>query len=37
VIGHFTEPGTGYRLITNSGSETELTAQGWDAFLNRQK
>jgi thiamine-monophosphate kinase len=37
VIGHFSEPGSGYKLVTNSGSETELRAQGWDAFLKRQE
>lgn len=34
VIGHITEKERGCKLITNSGSELEITAQGWNAFSN---
>lgn len=37
VIGHFTEKGSGVKLITNSNNEVDITAQGWDAFLNKGK
>ncbi|MCZ2248803.1 MAG: thiamine-phosphate kinase [Bacteroidia bacterium] len=32
VIGHITEKAQGYQLITKSGSQHPLTAQGWNAF-----
>lgn len=37
VIGHITEKNQGHRLVSNSGSEVELTAQGWDQFLSAKK
>jgi len=33
VIGHMTKPGEGRRLITGSGQEIELKAQGWQSHL----
>ncbi|MBN1339487.1 MAG: thiamine-phosphate kinase [Bacteroidales bacterium] len=33
IIGHITGKGEGMNLITSSGSQVPLTAQGWDAFL----
>ncbi len=35
VIGHMTDKNSGYRLVDKHGSEHELRAQGWDAFLKR--
>lgn len=35
VIGHMTEPSAGVNLISRSGTQVEITAQGWDAFLKR--
>lgn len=35
VIGHITDKGSGINLITRDGKSTPLTAQGWDAFLNK--
>lgn len=35
VIGHITDKNSGCNLITRSGSSVTLTAQGWDAFLNK--
>lgn len=35
VIGHITDKGSGTNLITRDGKSTPLTAQGWDAFLNK--
>lgn len=32
VIGHMTGPGEGHRLISKSGKEHNITAQGWNAF-----
>lgn len=33
IIGHITDKSSGMNLITASGSQIALTAQGWDAFL----
>jgi hypothetical protein len=30
IIGHMTAPETGKLLVSESGAETELTAQGWE-------
>jgi thiamine-monophosphate kinase len=35
VIGHITAKSAGYNLVTKSGTQHPLTAQGWDAFLKR--
>ena len=35
VIGHMTDKNSGYHLITRSGTQIPLNAQGWDAFLNK--
>lgn len=32
IIGHITEEGEGYKLITKSNNEHDLKAQGWNAF-----
>lgn len=32
AIGHITEKSSGINLITNSGNQIELKAQGWDSF-----
>ena len=32
VIGHITDKNSGYQLISKSGTQHPLTAQGWDAF-----
>lgn len=37
LIGHMTAADEGVRLITKSGSEVQLTAQGWDALLTAKK
>lgn len=37
VIGHFTDVSEGMQLITRNGQAVSLTAQGWDAFLNKHK
>jgi len=37
VIGHMTEQSTGVNLISRSGTQVEITAQGWDAFLKKEK
>ncbi len=37
VIGHITEAANGMQLVTRSGSQVPLKAQGWDAFLERRK
>jgi thiamine-monophosphate kinase len=36
VIGHITNKNNGVNLVTNSGSQVALTAQGWDAFLKNE-
>jgi thiamine-monophosphate kinase len=33
VIGYMTEPGKGEKIITKGGSTFDITAQGWNAFL----
>lgn len=33
VIGHMTEESAGVNLISRSGTQVEIRAQGWDAFL----
>jgi thiamine-monophosphate kinase len=35
VIGHMTEKNAGRNLIIRDGSSHPITAQGWDAFLNK--
>jgi thiamine-monophosphate kinase len=35
VIGHMTDKASGANMITRSGSSITLTAQGWDAFLEK--
>jgi thiamine-monophosphate kinase len=35
IIGHITDKNAGINLITTSGTQVELTAQGWDAFLKK--
>lgn len=35
VIGHITSESSGYNLISKSGSQHPITAQGWDALLKR--
>lgn len=35
VIGHITDKASGVNMVTRSGSSVQLTAQGWDAFLNK--
>ena len=37
VIGHLTEKNEGYNLVSRSGSLVPITAQGWDAFLKKDK
>lgn len=36
IIGHITEPNEGCSLITKSGNQHELKAQGWNAFKANQ-
>lgn len=36
VIGHITDKNSGINLISKSGSQLPLTAQGWDAFLTKK-
>jgi len=35
VIGHITNKNSGYNLISKSGTQHPLTAQGWDALLKK--
>lgn len=35
VIGHITDKNSGAQMITRSGNAVQLTAQGWDAFLQK--
>ena len=35
VIGHMTDKNEGMNLVARSGQKLPLTAQGWDAFLNK--
>ncbi len=37
VIGHITDASEGVNLISRSGTQIPITAQGWDAFLKNQK
>jgi thiamine-monophosphate kinase len=36
IIGHISKQETGCRLILSSGSEVEITAQGWNALKDQQ-
>jgi thiamine-monophosphate kinase len=36
IIGHITEPASGCNLITRSGNSHPITAQGWNAFPNKE-
>jgi thiamine-monophosphate kinase len=36
IIGHMTEASEGVNLISRSGTQIPITAQGWDAFLKKQ-
>ncbi len=36
VIGHMTEENEGVNLISRSNTQVPITAQGWDAFLNKK-
>ncbi|MDD3722799.1 MAG: thiamine-phosphate kinase [Lutibacter sp.] len=35
VIGHITDESTGINLVTRAGQQIKLTAQGWNALLNK--
>jgi len=35
IIGHITDKNSGCNLVTKSGTQHALTAQGWDAFLKK--
>jgi thiamine-monophosphate kinase len=37
VVGHITNEAAGMNLITRSGSQVPLKAQGWDAFFERRE
>ncbi len=37
VVGHMTEESAGVNLVSRSGTQVEITAQGWDAFLKKNK
>ena len=37
VIGHMTDSAPGVNLISRSGTQVEITAQGWDAFLRKER
>ncbi len=37
VIGHITNKNAGINMISKSGAQLTLTAQGWDAFLKRKE
>lgn len=37
IIGHITDASEGVNLISRSGTQVPITAQGWDAFLKRKK
>jgi len=36
VIGHMVDKEAGVNLVSRSGTQVEITAQGWDAFLKRK-
>lgn len=37
IIGHMTEENEGINLVTRANQKMELTAQGWDAMLKKEK
>jgi len=37
VIGHMAEESAGIHLVSRSGTQVPIKAQGWDAFLNKDK
>ncbi|HPE56923.1 MAG TPA: thiamine-phosphate kinase [Bacteroidales bacterium] len=37
VIGHMTDEAAGVNLVSRSGTQVEITAQGWDAFLKKDQ
>ena len=37
IIGHITDASQGVNLISRSGTQVPITAQGWDAFLKSKK
>jgi thiamine-monophosphate kinase len=37
AIGHMTEASAGVNLVSRSGTQVEITAQGWDDFLKKDK
>lgn len=37
IVGHMTEESAGVNLISRSGTQVEIRAQGWDAFLSKKK
>jgi thiamine-monophosphate kinase len=37
IIGHITDKSSGINLIAKNGTSHELTAQGWDAFIRKEK
>ena len=37
VVGHMTEESAGLNLISRSGTQVPIVAQGWDAFLSSKK
>lgn len=37
IIGHITDANDGVNLISRSGTQVPITAQGWDAFLKSKK
>lgn len=36
IIGHISDKSSGINMVSKSGSQLALTAQGWDAFLKRK-
>jgi thiamine-monophosphate kinase len=37
IIGHITDKSSGINLIAKNGTSHELSAQGWDAFIRKEK
>lgn len=37
IIGHMKGEGEGYHIVGRNGSQITMTAQGWDAFLQREQ
>ncbi|MCB2220303.1 MAG: thiamine-phosphate kinase [Bacteroidetes bacterium] len=37
AIGHMTEESSGVVLVSRSGTQVDITAQGWDAFLKKDR